>query len=127
MVIEHHVSGYEDFKKFMADFDSDGKNIHVYFTGTKLPSGNSWCEDCQRAYPVLQEALVSTKTSSHLIYVEVGDRPIWKDINNSFRKDPETNLLVIPTLIRWKGPQKLEGYQCEKKELVEMLLTDDED
>lgn len=44
-----------------------------------------------------------------------------------FRTDSRTKLMVIPTLIRWKSPQKLEGEQCEKKELVEMLLTDTDD
>ena len=49
----------------------------------------------------------------------------WKNSNCSFRKDPRTKLMVIPTLVRWNNPQKLVGDQCEKLDLVEMLLTDE--
>lgn len=34
--------------------------------------------------------------------------------------------MVIPTLIKWGGPEKLEGAQCEKPELLDMLLTDED-
>lgn len=51
----------------------------------------------------------------------------WKDPNCSFRKDPKTKLMVIPTLVRWNGPQKLEGEQCEKAELVSMLFQEEDD
>lgn len=42
-----------------------------------------------------------------------------------FRTDSRLKLMVIPTLIRWKSPQRLEGEHCEKPELVEMLFTDE--
>lgn len=45
MVIRHHVEGYEEFLKFMDKLQGDGV-IHVLFSGTKLPDGNSWCPDC---------------------------------------------------------------------------------
>lgn len=51
----------------------------------------------------------------------------WKDPGCPFRKDPKTRLLVVPTLKRWNAPQKLEGEQCEKSELVSMLFTHNED
>lgn len=51
----------------------------------------------------------------------------WKDLNNPFRLDKQTNLQVIPTLIKWGGPQRLEGEHLEKVELVEMLFTDEDD
>lgn len=51
----------------------------------------------------------------------------WKDSNCPFRKDPRTKLMVIPTLIRWKGPQKLEGEKCAKEELVEMMFQEFDD
>lgn len=52
----------------------------------------------------------------------------WKDPKCPFRTDPKTKLMVLPTIVRWKTPQKLEGDQCEKPELVSLLFTiDDED
>lgn len=58
--------------------------------------------------------------------MDVGDRPTWKDANCKFRKDPETFLQVIPTLVRWKNPQRLEGPQLENEGLLEMFFTDDD-
>lgn len=53
-------------------------------------------------------------------------RATWKDINNSFRKDKDTHLSVIPTLIRWKHPQRLEGDQLLKPELLQMFFADED-
>lgn len=48
MVVEYHVKGYEPFVKFMADFKSNGQPIIVLFSGAKLDTGESWCDDCVR-------------------------------------------------------------------------------
>lgn len=53
-------------------------------------------------------------------------RSTWKDMNNSFRKDKDTHLSVIPTLIRWKQPQRLEGDQLLKPELLQMFFADED-
>lgn len=50
----------------------------------------------------------------------------WKDMKNPFRTDKSTHLQVIPTLIRWKAPQRLEGDQCCKIDLLEMFFNDDD-
>ncbi|KAJ8952833.1 hypothetical protein NQ318_008154 [Aromia moschata] len=127
MVNRHHVEGYEKFCEFMNKFDSGGKLVHIFFSGSKLgPNGQSWCDDCIRAWPVVEKELGKADPSSHFIYVEVGDRLTWKDPNCPFRKDPKTKLMVLPTMMRWKGPQKLEGEQCEKPELVSMLFNDED-
>jgi thiol-disulfide isomerase/thioredoxin len=57
MVIKHYVKGYDNFCKFIENFDSKGQLVHIYFGGSKLPSGESWCDDCVRAAPVIEEAL----------------------------------------------------------------------
>lgn len=33
--------------------------------------------------------------------------------------------MVLPTVLRWNEPQRLEGDQCEKVDLLELLLTDE--
>lgn len=48
MVIKHHVEGYENFRRFIDNFDSKGQVVHVYFCGSKLENGESWCDDCER-------------------------------------------------------------------------------
>ena len=35
--------------------------------------------------------------------------------------------MVIPTIIRWKSPLRLEGPHCEKHELLEMFFEDDDE
>lgn len=46
MVLKKHVEGYEKFCELMKNFKSNGLPIFVYFSGSKLPSGESWCSDC---------------------------------------------------------------------------------
>ncbi|XP_019881885.1 thioredoxin domain-containing protein 17-like [Aethina tumida] len=133
MVIQkEHITGYDAFCEFFKTFDSQGKNVHVYFSGSKLPSGESWCDDCQRSWPVVEKVLKKLEEDekekdSIFISVDVGDRPTWKDPQSSFRTDKRTKLMVIPTLLRWEKPQRLIGDQCEKEDLVEMLFTDEDD
>lgn len=47
MVQEHHVKGYDNFCEFMKRFTQTDL-VHVFFSGDKLPSGESWCSDCVR-------------------------------------------------------------------------------
>ena len=45
MVLKTEVEGYENFLKFIENFDSN-KKLYIVYTGSKLPDGNSWCSDC---------------------------------------------------------------------------------
>ncbi|XP_033231089.1 thioredoxin domain-containing protein 17-like isoform X2 [Belonocnema kinseyi] len=126
MVIRHHVEGYEEFLKFMDKLQGDGV-IHVLFSGTKLPDGNSWCPDCVEAMPHIEKGIKAAPENSHFVYVEVGDRPFWKDQKCPFRTDSRTKLNVLPTLSKWGTQKRLEGDDCLKDELVEMLVTDEDD
>jgi len=53
--------------------------------------------------------------------------PSWKDHNCPFRTNPVTKLKVLPTLARWGTQKRLEGDQLLKLELINMLLTDEDD
>lgn len=46
-------------------------------------------------------------------------------MKNPFRQDTRLKLMVIPTLIRWKTVVRLEGEQCEKPDLLEMLFNEE--
>lgn len=48
MVTVHKVSGYDEFVSFISNLveKNPKSQINVYFTGSKLASGKSWCPDC---------------------------------------------------------------------------------
>lgn len=46
MVVRHHVEGYENFSKFVDGLKTADETYYFFFSGNKLPSGESWCPDC---------------------------------------------------------------------------------
>lgn len=126
-IIRHKVAGYEAFVAFIAKLQPTvgEQPINVYFSGTKDAQGNSWCPDCVVAEPVVLAALERIAEPAHFVYVDVGDRSFWKDPKNAFRTDKSTHLSVIPTLLRWRQPQRLEGDHLLNPELLDMFFNDD--
>lgn len=47
MVIKHHVSGFQAFQELIGGLKGP-LSTHVYFTGSKDPTGESWCPDCNQ-------------------------------------------------------------------------------
>ncbi|XP_063531815.1 thioredoxin domain-containing protein 17-like [Cydia strobilella] len=127
MVTRVEIKGMDAFSKFTKDIDSSGPPVFFFFSGSKLPNGTSWCPDCVEAEPIVQAYLNELQKSIIFAYVDVGDRDYWKDKMCPFRTDPRSKLMVIPTLIRWKGVQRLEGSQCNKRELLQMMFEEDEE
>ncbi|XP_012231471.1 thioredoxin domain-containing protein 17 [Linepithema humile] len=127
MVRRHHVQGYENFLKYAEDLEAV-EPTYILYTGTKLPdTGKSWCSDCVEAEPFIEKGFQGASDKTQLVIVEVGDRPFWKDHNCPFRTNPVTKLKVLPTLARWGTQKRLEGDQLLKPELIDMLLTDEDD
>lgn len=127
-ITHHKVTGFEAFIERIAAITSaaaDQQPINVYFSGAKDAGGVSWCSDCVEAEPPVLAALDRVVEPAHFVYVDVGDRPFWKDTKNVFRTDKRTHLSVIPTLVRWNGPQRLEGDQLLKPELLDMFFNDE--
>ncbi|XP_063620909.1 thioredoxin domain-containing protein 17-like [Cydia splendana] len=127
MVTRVEIKGMDAFSKFTEDIDRSGPPVFFFFSGSKLPNGTSWCPDCVEAEPIVQAYLNELQKSIIFAYVDVGDRDYWKDKMCPFRTDPRTKLMVIPTLLRWKGVQRLEGSQCNKRELLQMMFEEDEE
>lgn len=46
MVTNVNIKGYDDFVKYTESIDEKGPPVYFYFSGSKLPDGNSWCPDC---------------------------------------------------------------------------------
>ncbi|XP_030632749.1 thioredoxin domain-containing protein 17 [Chanos chanos] len=118
---EVNVHGYEEFRKAVSE--RDGKDIFVYFSGNKDDQGKSWCPDCVKAEPVVRGELNHLPDGSVFIYCQVGERSVWKDPNNEFRK--ALKLTGVPTLMRYGTPQKLVEEECFKADLVRMVFTED--
>ncbi|KAK2576327.1 hypothetical protein KPH14_005688 [Odynerus spinipes] len=127
MSTRHHVTGYENFLKFFESFHKV-EPVFVYYTGTKLENGQSWCPDCVEAEPYIEAAIEKlAPKDSHLVVVQVGDRAFWKNPECPFRKDIKTHLRVLPTLAQWSTQKRLQGDECKNEELLEMLLTDQDE
>lgn len=47
MVSNVAISGYNDFIKFIEGLDKKGPQVFLYFSGSKMPDGKSWCPDCE--------------------------------------------------------------------------------
>ncbi|OWR52275.1 thioredoxin domain-containing protein 17-like isoform X2 [Danaus plexippus] len=120
------IKGFQDFTKYTEQINSNDPPVLFFFSGSKLPNGNSWCPDCVEAEPVVKAFLSELKKDITFVYVDVGDRDYWKDRACPFRTDSRTKLMVIPTIIKWKGVQRLEGSQCNNRELLQMLMEDED-
>ncbi|KMY88304.1 uncharacterized protein Dsimw501_GD23345, isoform B [Drosophila simulans] len=126
MVVTHNVKGYDEFSKKMEELENGNEPVHVLFSGGKDENGESWCPYCVKAEPVIHDALKKAPGNSHFVHVDVGERAYWKDLNCPFRKDPNTHLIFLPTLLRWKRPQRLDGERCSNQDLVEMMFEDED-
>ncbi|XP_013195804.1 thioredoxin domain-containing protein 17 [Amyelois transitella] len=126
MVTMVQLKGFDEFNKYALDIDPNGPPIFFYFSGEKLPDGRSWCPDCNDAEPIVKSYLGELQKSIIFAYVDVGDVTTWKDKACPFRTDKRTKLMVIPTIIRWNGVQRLEGEQCSKRELLQMIFEEED-
>lgn len=46
MVILAEIKSLNEFDKYVDAIDPKGPPVLLYFSGAKLPSGDSWCIDC---------------------------------------------------------------------------------
>lgn len=124
MVKKFNIVGFEEYKKFIEDHKNNTGSLFLLFSGSKDETGNSWCPDCVKAEPVIEKALACASPDAVFVHVEVGSRPTWKDQKNPFRTDPNLELKVVPTLIRYGTPMRLEEDQCAKLATVQMLFEE---
>lgn len=125
MVKKHYVKNWEDFEKLVTTLENEKVPINVFFTGDKNELGESWCPYCNQAKPVIEKVVETAPEDSHFVVCEI-DRPFWKNLENPFRKDTRTHLVFLPTLMRWKGAQRLDGSQAANEDLVSMLFEDED-
>jgi thiol-disulfide isomerase/thioredoxin len=113
MATQHFIGDYESFLAYTSTMDqmqAEGKLVNLLFYGRHLSTtGQSWCGDCVNAAPYIQTAFKEASSALHLVYVDVGDKPSWQNKKNPFREHGGLKLREIPTIIRWRQPQRLEG------------------
>ena len=95
--------------------------LFLYFTGAKT-SGLSWCPDCTRAEPVIDEVFGSLDC----VFLEFNViRENYRSEEYPYRTDQRIQLKCVPTLILWKNNgviARLNDSQCQNKEIVKDIL-----
>ena len=120
------VNDPADFNKqlesVVAKSASNGKPIFLYFTGAKNSDNISWCPDCTRAEPIVNEVLGNI--GCYFLEFNV-IRENYRSEDYPYRTDPRIQLKCVPTLMLWKNGKsivKLNDDQCQNKETVKDIL-----
>ncbi|EEA27221.1 hypothetical protein TMatcc_004499 [Talaromyces marneffei ATCC 18224] len=102
------------------DLPTDSNSpFFISFHASRDPNtGAPWCPDVRAALPPL-EAAFSTDTAPRVAFIEVGQRPEWKDPKNVYRT--KWNVHSIPTLIRY---ERVDGTVKEVGRLEEAEILD---
>ncbi|KAI8434562.1 hypothetical protein MSG28_003108 [Choristoneura fumiferana] len=56
MVTHVEIKGFEDFSKYTGSIDDAGPPVYFFFSGEKLPGGDSWCPDCVEVKRIMAKA-----------------------------------------------------------------------
>lgn len=97
-------------------------NKHLlFYVGSKTSdTGKSWCPDCVRAEPILEEAFESNDGGSVVLLCPV-DRAPYKQSDFPYRQNPSIQLSCVPTLLKWgrSGPaERLNDNECQNVKTV---------
>ncbi|KAM0690846.1 hypothetical protein Q7P36_009615 [Cladosporium allicinum] len=93
----------------------------VAFLASKDPSTKKpWCPDVVAALPTLESTFTGAK-KPQAAFVEVGQRPEWRDPKNVFRTTWNVN--NVPALVRY---ERVDGVTKEVGRLIEGEILDGE-
>eukprot|EP01031_Cornospumella_fuschlensis_P030208 gene30209-36493_t len=103
--------------------------LYILFTGEKdAASGVSWCPDCTRAEPLLENVL--QKVPNPFVYVTCDvERGPYRQADYAYRADPLIKLRCVPTLLRIRNGEvvgRLNDVQCQSLPTLEEFLLGDE-
>eukprot|EP01084_Bolivina_argentea_P122279 216692_1 len=83
----------------------------------------SWCPDCVKARPIIDDNLYLLNTKNDLfINVYVGNPAYWRYEKNLFRTDKRFEINSIPTIIEYNTENKLIEVDCSKTNLVQKMF-----
>ncbi|KAH8397524.1 hypothetical protein KR222_008943 [Zaprionus bogoriensis] len=120
------LTGYQQLEDALKVHAQQNCLIYMYFFGEKDAKGKSWCPDCVAVESNVDTAFREHAHPNSLIYiVDVGNREAWKDTSskNRFRQRP-LQLTSIPALLRWNAPERLDGDQLLKPELLQLFFQE---
>ncbi|ESN90173.1 hypothetical protein HELRODRAFT_186220 [Helobdella robusta] len=118
---KHLAVGYDELLKYTEKYKNIPK-LFILYTGSKNENGCSWCSDCNQTFPTIDKVF-TRHPDAHLIICDVGNRPEWKDPNNSFRKNLKIN--SIPTLVNYhQSSKRLEDKECGNEELLTLMVEE---
>nr|XP_016942097.1 thioredoxin domain-containing protein 17 [Drosophila suzukii] len=116
--------GFKEMENLLKLYDTKRCPIYIYFYGEKDKQGRSWCPDCVAAEDTIMTAFRSNAPADCIVLVvDVGNREFWMGKDNAFR-NPPYSVDGIPALLHWKGPERLDGDQLLKKNLLELFFEE---
>eukprot|EP01038_Epipyxis_sp_PR26KG_P008188 gene8188-11077_t len=111
--------------QYTANIDSQSV-LYLLFTGTKSSStGLSWCGDCVRAEPIINDSLNELPTNTKIVICDV-KREEYRSPDYIYRNHPLVALKCVPTLIKLVNGKKiisLNDNQCQDPELVKEFFN----
>ncbi|XP_034651117.1 thioredoxin domain-containing protein 17 [Drosophila subobscura] len=119
------VRGFQELQNMLDVHKNRTSPIYLYFFGEKDSKGKSWCPDCVEAEEGIMTAFRQYTKDALVLVVDVGNRDAWKDRSdaNKFRKPP-FSVNSIPSVLLWKGQQRLEGDQLLKSGLLKLFFEE---
>nr|ACG47569.1 thioredoxin-like protein 5 [Zea mays] len=116
IITDYKLPNSADALDLPADSNSP---FFIAFLASRDPStGRPWCPDVIAALPYL-EATFSAEGSPRAAFIEVGQRPEWRDPRNVYRA--KWNVNNTPTLARY---ERVDGKVKEVGRLVEAEILD---
>mmetsp|Transcript_17821 Transcript_17821/g.26534 ORF Transcript_17821/g.26534 Transcript_17821/m.26534 type:complete len:143 (+) Transcript_17821:1096-1524(+) len=81
-------------------------------------ASSDWCPDCIKTKQPLEDALDALKDPPVVLFLDVGERSVWRDFDHPYRNHPLLELDRIPTLYHI-------AYTSEEKLTVVSTLVED--
>ncbi|KAL4912999.1 thioredoxin-like protein [Aspergillus aurantiobrunneus] len=101
------------------DLPADNSPFFLSFHASPDPNtGKPWCPDVVAALPHLHEVF-SGPQSPQVAFINVGQRPEWKDLSNVYRS--KWNVSAVPSLVRY---ERVDGQVKEVGRLSEGQILD---
>eukprot|EP01134_Creolimax_fragrantissima_P006923 CFRG6923T1 len=74
---------------------------------------SDWCPDCVSMCPQAKKSFEGLSGPNDIMLTfDVGDRPTWRNPENSLRMDERTQLTSIPTIINFTEGTRLVENEC---------------
>ena len=121
-----YVNNYDSFYNFMTNYNPAGKRLNAYCYGSRNETHDSWCGDCINAEPYIDEALEKFGQNTIMLFVDVGSKAEWKDIENNYLR-MNCYLDFIPTLIHYEGlyqMKRIEDIHVQNPELLKWFFNE---